>query len=197
MKLVRPFPARPAWAHSSSESYVYIRPDGTAISGSMQMTIASLAKALDSGLSGEADRNDLEERRTEIQDLYQRCFQLSEDGKPLEVDFRRLRIVETAAGRFCSADWLARTEKPLPRTLTLSIDGLLQVDHHQAVVAMVRYDIGWGKFGYHHRDEHRLDHHSSTHEFTVTEPTFGDKLSKTLQGIVRRSKNRTSVPDRG
>ena len=58
-------PARAAWAHSTTESYVYVRAEGSAFYGSLQMTIASLAKALDSGLSATADQAEQEVKRAQ------------------------------------------------------------------------------------------------------------------------------------
>lgn len=184
-------PRRVAWAHSTSECYFYLRPRGTSLDGSVQMPMELVANAIDAGFD-RATVEDLESHRDAIVSLVSSAFTLSESGAALGLQFGDVRVVDTGAGRFCAVRYRA-PEGTSPRTVTLSIDGLLEVDHHVAAVAVVSTNEGWGKFGRRIRDQHRLDHHHPSRDIDLAEPSFVDHVTTTAQGIFRRSKSRVSA----
>lgn len=194
-RLVRLIPTRSAWAHSTSECYVYFRPSGTSLEGSLQMPIGMVAKAIGADIGPDSTPDDLEAERDAIVSLVSRAFTLRENGADMYLELGKIRTVDTGAGRFCALSYSAPAA-PLPRSVTLSIDGLLEIDHHVAAVAVVRTDEGWGKFGRRVREQLQLDHHHPSRVITLTEPSFFDHLTATVRGIVRRSKSRVSAAAR-
>jgi len=174
---------------------VYFRARGSSLEGSVQIPIELLAKAVDSDLGPDATLDDLRARGDAIESLMATAFTLSENGAALDLRFGELRTVETGAGRFCAVSYSA-PGGALPRTVRLSIEGLLEIDHHVSAVGVVSINRGWGKFGRRIRDQHRLDHHHTARDISLTEPTFVDHLTTTMQGILRRGKNRVSAANR-
>lgn len=180
-------PPRFAYAHSGTESYLYVKADDGSISGNVQFPVGDLNSVL--GLSLPTEKAALTAAMASSSDQIESyaAEHVSVGGWPLR--FTGHRALERKVGSYAILDYeLTEIPNPIPRQFSIRYDGIIHSNHHHHALILVKTSAGIGPLQT--VNEERFSCSEDQHEHVVTLPdeSFGNDLGGAFTHVVAGGK---------
>ncbi len=142
-------PARPAQAHTGSQSYVYLSIFEDGITGNVQYPIADVNEVL--GLDISEDRGETEDSIAqhvpELQRYTLEHFDIGDGTRSWDIEFTGFRALELPAGSYVILEFdVVESLNPVPREFTVAFDGIMHAKADRDALLLIGQDLQSGTF---------------------------------------------------
>ena len=136
-----------AYAHSGTQSYVFVRVNGSQVTGNVQFPIADLNEILDLSIPQTGGEHEVASNLEKIQRYTDDHVAVRHGSQEWTFEFPEFRLFEDQRGSYVILDFaIDDAPDPLPSEVTLTYDGIIEAMPDRDALVIVETDSRWERY---------------------------------------------------
>ncbi len=135
------------YAHSGTQSYVFVNVSGSLVTGNVQFPIADLNEILELAIPQTGGVHEVAQDLERIQRYTNDHVAVRNGSHDWTFEFRGLRLLEHQRGSYLILDFaIADAPDPLPSEVRLTYDGIIEAMPDREALVIVETDSRWERY---------------------------------------------------
>ena len=137
----------PVYAHSGTQSYVFVSLNGSQVTGNVQFPIADLNEILELAIPQTGGGHEVAPNLERIQRYANDHVAVRNGSRDWTFEFRGFRLLEHQRGSYVILDFaIVDAPDPLPSEVRLTYDGIIEAMPDREALVIVETDSRWERY---------------------------------------------------